>query len=242
MNLQDYIDVGVSTDLPCLQSRLVDFAQRLEFGYVSVALGLERPGEAPRFAVLGNAPKAFQEAPRKPEDLRRDPVLMRMKSTSVPFLYDQNLYVQAGCGDLWEEQAPHGFRTGISVAMHLPGGCHFLLGVDRDGPLPQDDGDLTRLFADLHLLAVYAQDASLRLLMPQAEAQWAEDLPALTTREREVMQWTAQGKSAWAVGQLLSMSEHTVNFHIRNVMRKLDVGTKHQAVLRLVEAGVLDRS
>jgi DNA-binding CsgD family transcriptional regulator len=240
MNLQDYIDVGVSADLPCLQGRLVDFAHRLEFSYVSVALGLERPGEPPRFALLGNAPKAFQEAPRKTEDLRRDPVLMRMKHSSVPFLYDQDLYVQAGCGDLWEEQAPHGFRTGISVAMHMPGGCHFLLGVDRDTPLPREDADLSRLFADLQLLAVYAQDASLRLLMPAAEAQWSRpELPALTAREREVMQWTAQGKSAWAVGQLLSMSEHTVNFHLRNVMRKLDVGTKHQAVLKLMEGGAL---
>lgn len=240
MNLQDYIDVGVSTDLPSLERRLVDFAHRLDFRYVSVALGLERPGESPRFALLGNAPKSFQEAPRKPEELRRDPVLMRLKHTSVPFLYDQDLYVQAGCGDLWEEQAPQGFCTGVSVAMHLPGGCHFLLGVDRDAPLPRENLDLTRLFADLQLLAVYAQDASLRLLMPQAEAQWAPSgLPPLTAREQEVMKWTSQGKSAWAVGQLLSMSEHTVNFHLRNVMRKLDVSTKHQAVLKLIEGGAL---
>lgn len=239
MDLQDFIDVGVSPDLPVLQDRLVDFAHRLDFAYVSVALGLERPGEPPRFALLGNAPKAFQEAPRKPEDLRRDPVLMRMKHSSVPFLYDQDLYVKAGCGDLWEEQAPLGFRTGISMAMHLADGCHFLLGVDREAPLPEDAADLTELFARLQLLAVYAQDASLRLMMPLAEAQWVNNLPPLTAREREVMQWTSQGKSAWAVGQLLNMSEHTVNFHVRNVMRKLDVSTKHQAVLKLLEARAL---
>ena len=72
-------------------------------------------------------------------DSRRDPVLQRLLTASLPFIYDQDTYVDAGAGDLWETQAFHGFRTGISMSLHMPGGRQFLFGVDRDRPLPTDD-------------------------------------------------------------------------------------------------------
>jgi DNA-binding CsgD family transcriptional regulator len=155
---------------------------------------------------------------------------------SVPFIYDQDLYVNEAAADLWEQQERFGYRTGISVALHLPAGRHFLLGFDRSRPLPQDDVKLTRLLADLQLLAVHAQDAALRLL---DEPENSSPPPRLTVREVEILQYTMDGKSAWAIGQILGLSEHTINFHLRNVMKKLDSASKHQAVLKALALGLL---
>lgn len=149
--------------------------------------------------------------------------MQRLKSSSVPFLYDQAFYVNAGAGDLWEEQAPFGYRTGVSMALHLPGGRHFMLGVDRDEPLPTSSQALTRLMADLQLLGVFAQEAALRVLIKDD----ASPAVNLTPREREVLQWTREGKSAWTVGQILGMTDNTVNFHLKNVMAKLGASSKH---------------
>ena len=89
--------------------------------------------------------------------------------------------------------------------------------------------------ADLQLLAVHAQDAASRLLItPQHDEQ-----PRLTPREIEILRWTMDGKSAWSVGEILGVSVHTVNFHLRNSMRKLDATTKHQAVLKAIALGLL---
>jgi DNA-binding CsgD family transcriptional regulator len=118
----------------------------------------------------------------------------------------------------------------------LPAGRHFLLGFDRSRPLPQDDVKLTRLLADLQLLAVHAQDAALRLL---DEPENSSPPPRLTVREVEILQYTMDGKSAWAIGQILGLSEHTINFHLRNVMKKLDSASKHQAVLKALALGLL---
>ena len=46
--------------------------------------------------------------------------------------------------------------------------------------------------ANLQLLAVHAQEAAFRLLMPQALARM--NAPAITAREREVLQWTLEGQ------------------------------------------------
>ncbi len=232
MRQQDYMDVRESTDRATFESRLVRFAQAMDFGIVTAALAIERPGRSATFEVVGNVPQGFIEASRSFERTERDPVHKRLKSWHVPFSYDQNLYVEENAADLWESQAPWGYRTGIAMALHLPGGRHFLLGVDRPEPLPTDDAQLTRMVADLQLLAVYAQETANRVL---AEPETlAEPLEKLSPREREVLQWTRDGKSSWAVGQILGLSEHSVNFHLRNACRKLGVAGKHMAVLKAI--------
>lgn len=237
MKTQDYLDVCASQDSATFERRLVGFAQKMDFGIVSAALAVDQPGEQPFFTMIGNTPQAFLSASRSLENTQRDPVFRRLKTRSSPFTYDQSLYVEEGAGDLWEGMAPYGYRTGVAMAMHMPEGRHFLLGVDRDKPLPTDDLKLTRLIADLQLLAVYAQETAVRVLLPTPNR--AAEVPHLTAREREVLQWTREGKSAWAVGQILSMSEHTANYHLRNAMRKLGVSGKHMAILRAIALGLL---
>jgi len=52
----------------------------------------------------------------------------------------------------------------------------------------------------------------------------------LTPREIECLEWVAQGKSAWAIGLLLGISEATVRFHLRGIREKCGVRTTSQAL------------
>lgn len=237
MRQQDYLDVSQSTDKATFEHRLVRFAQEMGFERVSAALAIDRPGDKPFFEMVGNTPQAFLDASRNHEDALRDPVFRRMRSSGLPFLYDQATYVGEGAADLWERQAEFGYRTGISMALHMPAGRHFLLGVDRSQALPDDDSACTRMMADLQLLAAYAQETAVRVLGPESPALAC--VPRLTSREREVLQWTREGKSSWAVGEILGLSENTVNFHLRNAMKKLDASSKHVAILRAITLGLL---
>jgi DNA-binding CsgD family transcriptional regulator len=63
--------------------------------------------------------------------------------------------------------------------------------------------------------------------------------PQLTPREKEVLKWTAEGKTAWEVGQILGLAEDTVKFHLRNVTKKLGSSSKHQAVLKAMDLGLI---
>jgi DNA-binding CsgD family transcriptional regulator len=237
MRQQDFIDISQAPDKPSFERRLVEFAHRLDFGIISGSLVIEQPGKSAQFVPVGNTPAAFIEAYQSLDDSLRDPVLKRLKQLSVPFAYDQKMYVDDGAADLWDLQAQFGYRTGVSMALHLPDGKHFLLGVDRDAPLPQRDEDLLRLMADLQLLAVHAQGAVLRLFTPQRIDD--PEVPRLTPSEREVLKWTMEGKSSGVVAQILGISKHTVSFHLRNAREKLNVSTKHQAVFKAVSLGLI---
>ena len=231
MLLERYYQVSQAPDVAAFEERLVRFAEELEFPHVNAILVMDPPGpgERPEFISIGNTPQAYLEASRDPTACARDPVNRRLKSLSVPFIYDQDLYAASGAGDLWETQAAYGYRTGVAVALHLPDYRHFLLGVDRDTVLPREENRLSRLMADLQLLAVHAQDAATRLLAPDA---LGSSRPELTPREVEILRWTMEGKTAWAVGAILGVTEGTINFHLRNIFRKLGASSKHQAVLK----------
>ena len=122
------------------------------------------------------------------------------------------------------------------MALHMPEGRHFVLGVDRDKPIPADRHAVTRLVADLQLFAVHAQDAAQRILAPPASVPGA---PSLTPRELETLRWTMEGKTAWEVGSVLGISERTAALHVNNATHKLGCVNKHQAVLKALRLGLI---
>ena len=63
---------------------------------------------------------------------------------------------------------------------------------------------------------------------------------SLTSREKEVLQWTIKGKTNWEISQLLQISERTVMFHVFNAMGKLKARSRTQAVATALRLGFLD--
>lgn len=64
--------------------------------------------------------------------------------------------------------------------------------------------------------------------------------PLLTNREREVFELLVQDKTTKEIAKQLFISEKTVRNHISNVMQKLGVKGRSQAVVELVRMGELE--
>ncbi len=218
------------------RNEVVRFTQRLGFDMFSTLTVIDLGLGKSEFIRVDNTPHDYSGSYDDPVFYRRDPVMQHCKRASVPIVWDQDTYVDHGAGDLWEQQAPFGYRTGIAMALHLPEGRHFVLGVDRDQALPDDPEELQRLVADLQLFAVHAQDAAMRLLVPPAQQP---ERPALTPRELEALRWTMDGKTAWEVGAVMGISERTAVSHINSAMHKLGCFNKHQAVLKALRLGLI---
>jgi DNA-binding CsgD family transcriptional regulator len=212
------------------------FTRQLGFETYTAMTVLDHGIGQSEFIVLHNAPSDFVQSTTDPVTSKRDPVQQHCKRHSVPIIWDRTTYETTGMLDLWEEQASFGYHTGISMALHLPEGRHFLLGVDRDAALPGNAHELQRVVADLQLFAVHAQDAAMRLMLPTAPPG---DRPALTPRELEALRWTMDGKTAWEVGAILGISERTAVLHVNNAMHKLGCVNKHQAVLKALRLGLI---
>ena len=56
----------------------------------------------------------------------------------------------------------------------------------------------------------------------------------LTDREKEILTWLMEGKSSWDIGQILSISERTVKFHVNNICIKLNAVNRTHAVAKAI--------
>ena len=63
--------------------------------------------------------------------------------------------------------------------------------------------------------------------------------PALTGREIEVLESIAAGATSREVGEKLFISENTVKNHVRNILDKLGLGSRNEAVMFAVREGLI---
>nr|WP_314488952.1 helix-turn-helix transcriptional regulator [uncultured Pseudomonas sp.] len=60
-----------------------------------------------------------------------------------------------------------------------------------------------------------------------------------TVREREVLRWTADGKSASEISAILAISENTVNYHIKKILAKTGSCGKFHAAAQAASYRIL---
>lgn len=63
--------------------------------------------------------------------------------------------------------------------------------------------------------------------------------PNLSAREAEVLRWVARGKSNAAIAEILGISAHTVDAHLRRIYLKLGVFDRISAALRALGFGLI---
>lgn len=97
------------------------------------------------------------------------------------------------------------------------------------------DGLSTVRTADLMLLGSYLHEA-VRDLWNQQNSQ---PPPSLTEREQACLYWSANGKTSKETAMILSISHHTVYFHLKNAARKFNVYSTRHAINRATGLGMI---
>ncbi|MBY8862396.1 response regulator transcription factor [Nocardia sp. CA2R105] len=102
------------------------------------------------------------------------------------------------------------------------------------------DVDTTGLISSIRAVArdESAFDSRSASVMMRSIRTAPED-PALTEREQGVLELLARGLSNREIGSRLFVSETTVKFHVRNLMRKLAVSTRAEAVYEASKMGLI---
>jgi DNA-binding NarL/FixJ family response regulator len=91
------------------------------------------------------------------------------------------------------------------------------------------------------LACIEAVHAGRSFIPLEVGARLAERMnsPELSKREREVLQLMTAGMSNLEIGEALSITEGTVKSHINNILSKLNVHDRTQAVITALKRGIV---
>lgn len=208
------------------------------FGAEHVLAGtIPPPGSSPRqqlsSIVLDYWPAEWTQRYFSYGYLYRDPAIHGVTTGAGPFLWRELEPIYRDSPDarrVMEEAGDFRLKSGFTIPLATLEGDVAGLSVAGEHLeiAPAERGMLT-------LLATYALGRSFAL----RSAQCAQS-PSLTPREREALQWAAEGKSEWEIGEIMGISEHGVDKHMRTARQKLGTTSRTQAVAEAIRQGLIN--
>ncbi len=194
------------------------------------ALGLPEIGPA----IGANVPPAWVQHYFSEGYQLYDPVLLQTPRQDQPLIWDELLRhasLSPKQRRVLQESRDAGLHNGVSIPLHGPRGETYVVSLASESETAEGPQHL----AQVQLLSIQFLHSYSRALHQQAD----DPVIRITDRERECLTWTARGKSAWTIGKILGVSEHTVNFHLKRCMSKLGATNRMQAVVAAVQLGLI---
>jgi len=215
--------------------QVMDLVQALfgSFGGDKVMLTgiVPKSGQGFRELVLGERwPQEFLDLYTERDYISVDPIAHQALHSARPFEWRFENHVSSctHARELMRHAADFGLAHGFVVPIHRPEGYEAVAGM-AGAKLELRESDK----ASVQLVALYAFDRVRRLHRdPPREYH-------ITPREREVLAWAADGKSAYEIGDLLDISSRTVEEHLASACRKLRAANRTQAVAIALRARLI---
>lgn len=206
-------------------------AQELGFEFCTHGVRIPIPITRPRTTFLSNYPPEWLAHYRERKYVDVDPTVAHGMRSSEPIVWSGELF--ASTPDLWKEAQEHGICHGWAMSRRDAEGASSMLILARSGPSItqqelQEKEWWMRQLVDASHVAV--------------KARMGSDLPAkpkLNDREIDILRWTADGKTASEIAEIIGISERTVNFHINQAVAKLEASNKVNAAVRAAMSGLL---
>lgn len=184
-----------------------------------------------------------------------DPGLAKARRTNTPFVWADIAPGAARPGPrslvrrLMDAAQDFGFTEGLIIPCHFRdelGRMHSISSVlywkDHLRPFSALLGSKK---AELHLLMIYFIQQHIKLrselngkLTPSVQLKGKAE--GLTAAQRDCLSWAARGKTVGETAEILNISELTVETHIKNALRRLDVHNKTHAVAVAIMHGLID--
>lgn len=124
-----------------------------------------------------------------------------------------------------------GVHSGLTIPLHGPGADVDLISLSLRDEKETDD-------SRMHV--VYALTTQYRLRLGEIAGEVPEETgEPLTPKELECLCWCKEGKTNWEIGEILNLSEKTVEFHLSNTIRKLGASNRITAVVKGLQSGII---
>jgi DNA-binding CsgD family transcriptional regulator len=198
----------------------------------SVNLGM--PGTPVQIAnLIGTADQAWAEYYQANGFISKDPVAKRAISSLQPFTWEdvrRDFALDRDTRMIFDAARAHKIESGLIVPVASRDGSRTVITFTGQA-LHNSPENLSYL----QIVATYLQMATERI---SSTAIRRPIIQTLTDRQLECLKWVSVGKTDFEIGEVLGLSEATINRHIERAKARLGVRSRAQAIAALIEADV----
>ena len=216
-----------------LLDRIVSTARHLGFDYCAYGIRIPIPVTRPAVVMSNNFQPSWRQRYAQCEYIAVDPTVQHCTKSTIPIVWYEQITQQTP--QMWEEARAAGLVHGWAQSCLDGRGSGGMLTLAR----PSDAITAQELASNqkyMRFLVNVAHQGFLRVLTPQWQLPQEK---SLSRRECEVLKWAADGKTAYEIGLILSLSRETIKFHLRNAGSKLGVHNCTATVVRATTLGLL---
>ncbi len=235
--MHSHVDTAMSFIERCdshnaLAALVSDFSLTIgEFGFQHFMMTrLPAIGEdAEPYIIAHNWPTQWLNRYRECRYFWHDPVSQISFTSARPFSWKEARGISRRtriAGQIASEAKSVGLRDGLGLPMGDPSCVQAVVSLGADQPVDLS----TTSRSMLHLVCLHAEMRAVEI-QEKTKAAFA----CISEREREVLRWIANGKSATDVGVILDLSERTVKAHLASARFKLQATTTTHAVAKALK-------
>ncbi len=219
---------GSSEDFFAELSKIIS---ALGFDFCAYGIRMPYPLSAPRTEMLNNYPKPWQQTYQQKNYLQIDPTVHHGLSSQLPIVWSDQVFAKNP--ELMEDARSFGLEYGWAQSSRQANGTIGMLTLARSSEM-LGPNELARYRYQL----LWLTQVSHHGLASRISAEKFQ-IPDLSLRELEMLKWTADGKTAEEIALILGITTRTVNFHISQAMRKLEVVNKTAATVKAALLGLI---
>ena len=206
---------------------------KLEFDFFAYGVRIAYPVTKPTFLLKNNYPISWQRRYKEENFVEIDPTVGHGISSTAPIVWDASRTSQAE--GFWEEAYASGLTTGWAQSMILAPSVVGMLTFSRNSSSISSDELFEKSPILLWLNSTF-QSTYKELLLPRLSSTHNAKL---SPREIEILRWCSDGKTSEEIAVILGLQARTVNFHVANAIKKLNVTNKTSAAVRAIQKSII---
>lgn len=206
--------------------------EQLGFDWFALLIRHPIPFTRPKTHFYSTYPERWITHYQKENFIDIDPIVAMRQCPGKIAQWRDELFI--GSEKLWRDAREFGLRSGFSCSILAANRTTGILSVSSRNALKIIE--VSPVFAQkLQYLTELYLTALQRL---NDDSMLALDI-AFSERELEIVKWTAEGKTAAEISLILAISEHTVNFHQKNMQKRFNAANKTQIASYAAAIGLL---